>query len=449
MRFSNKLYLVFLALVANLLLISGCSPAVTLTTTPYETPTVREATATQTSFLVSPTATITPAGATYTYTPQIEKPTQTSTSTPQSENETESALFKVDVYSDNPAHIAIRHVSGSDIVLLDASGNLVRVVRFSWKRAFPIDLHWVSGAVNGFVVSTTSDEQLQLWRIDPQKNLVELLYEMDQKIGIEYPQLSPDGKYVMYALWSGRFLYMGATVQDIEVFAIEDPSQNYRLTQNGGGAMKGGVWSPTGDLVAFTDFDSNGTQQLFISKPDGSDLRQITSGNDPTREIRSVRWSPDGSQLVFDAPGQPNKSDIWIYLIARDYLYSLPYDILELSISQKSIWWVDSGAKLLFAASAKGASERGIFIWSPEGGPRNYLPEETLQNEPAWVFPINDNGLVGFSAGQFLPGYDIDTTVFYQWNSASEVLTYFTDSTKFNLSEFPDMIENIVVVGYP
>jgi dipeptidyl aminopeptidase/acylaminoacyl peptidase len=213
--------------------------------------------------------------------------------------------------------------------------------------------------------------------------------------------------------------------------------------------MKGGEWSPTGDLVAFTDFDSNGTQQLFISKPDGSDLRQITSGNDPSREIRSIRWSPDGSRLVFDAPGQPNKSDFWIYLVERDYLYNLLFDIHDLSISQNSIWWVDKGTKLLFAASASGASLRGTFVFDAEGGLRGYLPEETLKNAPAWVFPINDNGLVGFSAGQFLPGYDSDTTVFYQWDSSSEALDYFTDSTKFNLSEYPDMIDKIVVVGNP
>lgn len=434
-----------LVLFVSLIMVTGCQPV-------ELQPISSEIIATGTVGVNPPptlTAPVTPTPKINTETPTLLlMPTLTATPVPENHTIITDPSLEIHIFSDKPAQIAFLHISGPDIVLLDASGSLVRVIRFS-DQLFPLDLYWRSGTINGFIVTTASAEDYQIWKISPIDNHVQMLFEMKREFGITYPQISPDGRWVMYSLWSGEFFYEGASQQDIEVFSINNPSQVFRITRYGGGQLKGGTWSPDGATIAFTDYDEDKNMQLFLSSPDGSSLRQITSNSDPSREIRTVRWSPDGSRLVFDAPGGQEKSNIWMYIIDRDYLYSLLSDIHELTISQGVIWWINDGNDLLFGASAMGASSRGIFVFAAQGGMEGYLPESKLPNEPSWIFPIDDNGSVGFCAGSFIEGFAMDARVFYRWNYTLDTITYFTDSTKWNLYQYPNMAIKVVVAGYP
>jgi len=51
-------------------------------------------------------------------------------------------------------------------------------------------------------------------------------------------------------------------------------------------------WSPKGDLVAFQGY-KDGTFHIWVMKPDGTDVRQLTNGHGDDRE---PRVSPDGNQ---------------------------------------------------------------------------------------------------------------------------------------------------------
>lgn len=434
-----------LVLFVSLIIVTGCQPV-------EVQPISSEIIATGTVEVNPPLTltapvTSTPKIITETPTPLLT-PTLTATPVPETHRIITDPSFEIHIFSDKPAHIAFLHISGPDIVLLDASGNLVRVIRFS-DQFGPYDLYWRSGAINGFIVTTVSAEGYQIWKISPKDNHVQMLFEREIEFGITYPQISPDGRWVMYSLWSGEFFYQGASQQDIEVFSIDNPSQVFRLTRYGGGQLKGGTWSPDGATIAFTDYDEDKNMQLFLSSPDGSSLRQITSNSDPSREIRTVRWSPDGSRLVFDAPGGQEKSNIWIYIMDRDYLYALLSDIHELTVSQGVIWWINDGNDLLFGASAQGASLRGVFVFRAQGGRDGYLPENELPNEPSWIFPIDDNVSVGFCAGLFIEGFATDARVFYRWNYTLDTITYFTDSTKWNVYPPANMLAEVVVAGYP
>jgi len=67
-------------------------------------------------------------------------------------------------------------------------------------------------------------------------------------------------------------------------------------------------WSPKGDLVAFEAY-SGGTFHIWTMKPDGTEIRQITSGHGDDRE---PRVSPDGRTIAFSSDRAfENSYDIW------------------------------------------------------------------------------------------------------------------------------------------
>jgi TolB protein len=53
----------------------------------------------------------------------------------------------------------------------------------------------------------------------------------------------------------------------------------------------GPVWSPDGRWLAFSRGDLASMAEVYVMRPDGSELRKVTDGYGPA-------WSPDGSQLV-------------------------------------------------------------------------------------------------------------------------------------------------------
>jgi hypothetical protein len=55
-------------------------------------------------------------------------------------------------------------------------------------------------------------------------------------------------------------------------------------------------WRADGRRIAFDFFDRRGNEQIATMRPDGTDLRVITS--DPG--IHEVPWSPNGRRIVFD-----------------------------------------------------------------------------------------------------------------------------------------------------
>ncbi len=121
-------------------------------------------------------------------------------------------------------------------------------------------------------------------------------------------------------------------------------------------------WSPKGDLIAFQGY-KGGTFHIWVMKPDGSGVRQLTSGHGDDRE---PRISPDGTKVAFASDrGFQGNYDIWVVDIASGKLTqktSGPEEEYEPT-------WSPDGEKIDFVsgmgiARGHGASVSGVEIKS-------------------------------------------------------------------------------------
>jgi Tol biopolymer transport system component len=101
------------------------------------------------------------------------------------------------------------------------------------------------------------------------------------------PAWSPDGKKLAFSVESPRGRWAVHT-------AGPDGSQDLRLTDP---AFTGSspAWSPDGRWIALAQFVGN-QQQIFVIRPDGTGLRQITNSGNWSCEHPS--WSPDGTRIL-------------------------------------------------------------------------------------------------------------------------------------------------------
>jgi TolB protein len=105
------------------------------------------------------------------------------------------------------------------------------------------------------------------------------------------PSLSRDGRHVLYATSESRTNLERAPLDPGKpaVGRLEPVTQGSR-------GIRSCDVSPDGQQVAF--HTSIPQEDLFVVRPDGSGLRQLT--NDAFRD-RYPRWSPDGSRLFFQS----------------------------------------------------------------------------------------------------------------------------------------------------
>jgi Tol biopolymer transport system component len=91
------------------------------------------------------------------------------------------------------------------------------------------------------------------------------------------------------------------------------------------------VWSPDGQWIAFSMASkaTGGRFQLYLMHPDGSGVRQLTSGTDGLFSLHPT-WSPDSSQLVFHRGTTNVKlADIWSINLDGSHLYQVTHQPAE------------------------------------------------------------------------------------------------------------------------
>ena len=288
-RFRNPiLWIVILSL-------TGCSgvPASPLSPAAEITPTAMPLTRTATN-----TATAAPvvvASLTPTFPDQIATPTSFIPLVPTATLPDPDQLNKV--------MAAVVNRQGGIVVLVDLIGTPLKIIDFNPYSYTPLDVQWVSNGCE-LVVMVTTGEDIRLLRVDLLGNILQEYFIGGHNADgawLTSPTLSPSGKWVAYVSWSGERYYRGAEFQDVEVVPVGDQSSPFQLTDHSGAWMNGAVWAPDRDLLAYSDYDEQGFNQLYYSDFDGTGRHQITQFTDPDLRVGWTKWFTDSEsdKLVF------------------------------------------------------------------------------------------------------------------------------------------------------
>lgn len=194
---------------------------------------------------------------------------------------------------------------------------------------------------------------------------------------------SPDGTRLAY---SGRTIYRGRTVSVV----MADGTGEWVLD----GHWESVSWAPDGShllLDGWPDEGSEGRFDLYIVRPDGSDLTGLT--DDALREF-SASWSPDGSRIAFARTDVAEKAKPDIYVMNPDGT-----NVQRLtdgtSFSAVPVWSPD-GNWIAFAsdrdstpeqqqAAPEGSVPTSIYIMRPDGSDLTLL----LDRGNDVIFPLS------------------------------------------------------------
>ena len=152
-----------------------------------------------------------------------------------------------------------------------------------------------------FVSESTGFKEIFMMDYDG-ANIEQLTF--DRAINLS-PRWSPDGRYIVYASMKTN----SETMTDLYIIDLVS-RQITPLSQRKGLDMSP-AWSPDSKYLAYV-MSYTDTQNIYMSKPDGSNLRKIT--NSPFIDI-SPSFSPSGNEIAFVSRRAGNPQ---VYIMNKD-----------------------------------------------------------------------------------------------------------------------------------
>jgi Tol biopolymer transport system component/DNA-binding winged helix-turn-helix (wHTH) protein len=169
---------------------------------------------------------------------------------------------------------------------------------------------------NSFVYCSNRSGRFEIYRRAVASGAGEIQVTHDGKQNVD-PAWSPDGKWIAYHSVAQHGIWLipaaGGAPRRLTKFGSEP------------------AWSPDGQRIAFRstepvsfawfDLGGAGPSTIWTVATDGSELRQVTTLNNPPGQQAMPVWSPDGKHLVFIALS--SESVIWSLDLASGGLETL------------------------------------------------------------------------------------------------------------------------------
>lgn len=219
----------------------------------------------------------------------------------------------------------------------------------------------------------------KLFRTDIMGNEITELFSFNYDKDEFLYKLAPSPKLnaVAYTLGRGYLDFDKYEYQDIYI-QLAGTTEIVPITERGGGWQ--GEWSSDGTMLAYSDYDENGIQQLFVIDSSGNNRRQVTSFQDSVIDIRRIRWSEDNQQILFEffPSGSRNVLVLVISLGNENEIIYID-DFSEI----REFWWYSDTLIILQATKSDGSNARGIFLVDATNNRIvNELLESQLSGQP-------------------------------------------------------------------
>lgn len=182
---------------------------------------------------------------------------------------------------------------------------------------------------------------------------------------------SPDGLQIAYEARTSDPAYIGA----IFVTGLEQNNPTRKLVDlNRFGSNP--TWSPDGNWIAYQDY-AGSSYSLYILELASLTNRVIAEGLMDT--VSSIAWSPDSTQLLFDALGS-NNTDIYLADITAGTVINLTQDD-PTYLDEGGVWSPD-GTSILFVSFRVDDTPQ-VFSMNADGSNVVQLTDATGAN-PVW-----------------------------------------------------------------
>ncbi|HEX7236271.1 MAG TPA: hypothetical protein VF405_04860 [Gammaproteobacteria bacterium] len=183
---------------------------------------------------------------------------------------------------------------------------------------------------------------------------------------------SDDGQWITYT----QGFFFGQGTDEADVWVMRSDGSERRNLSEGTTANEGVAgFSPDAERIVFRS-SRNGRFDLYSSKRDGSDVRQLT--NDEARENFPV-FSPDGKSIAFSS-NHDGPRDIRGNLTFDNYILSLAPDGTPGSVQRISDhpgqdshpWFSPDGAWIVYTSERGGINDEEPMVQEVVFGPQMY-----------------------------------------------------------------------------
>jgi len=190
------------------------------------------------------------------------------------------------------------------------------------------------------------------------------------------PALSPDGSQIVFSLRTPR--------GDTDLFISRLDGSNRRDITNHPAIDVSPTWSPSGKQLAFIS-DREGAPQIFICDADGANVRRIVKeGGDAD----SPAWSPDGRWLAFHwKPHFAESYDIYLAEVSSGKIWQLTSN----NGSNQNPSWAPDGRHIAFESNRSGSSHIYIMLLDGSGDEVRMLTTQGANTSPSWSGYMSNN----------------------------------------------------------
>jgi TolB protein len=184
------------------------------------------------------------------------------------------------------------------------------------------------------------------------------------------PSLSPDRRHIAFALRSTR--------TDADIFISKLDGSDRRNISNNPADETSPAWAPSGRQIAFASTRNSGSLQIYICDSDGANVRPLSKEEG---EADSPSWSPDGKWIAFHwKPRKENRFDIYI----ADPVSGQINQLTSAAGNNVSPSWAPDARHIAFESDRTGSSQIYIMALGTDPPETRMITSKGSNTAPAW-----------------------------------------------------------------